>query len=131
MLRSGQPLCGTAQNRCSEDIQLLNSFLANRSRGKVLDMRSPLLLQQHQNKGLYDWGLWVHCMDFSTLIEQSVGLRFLTLKFYCFKLCTVVSIFQMCGRWRYRATDALPTVETDECRCSSSKQLVTVTAETY
>ena len=52
MLRSGQPLCGTSQNRCSEDIQLLNSFLANKCRGKVIDVRSPLVLQQHQNKGL-------------------------------------------------------------------------------
>ena len=52
MLRSGQPLCGTSQNRCSEDIQLLNSFLVNKGRGKVVDMRSPLVLQQHQNKGL-------------------------------------------------------------------------------
>ena len=52
MLRSGQPMCGTSQSRCPEDIQLLNCFLTNRSRGKVLDVRSPLLLQQHQSKGL-------------------------------------------------------------------------------
>ena len=52
MLRSGQPLCGTSQTRCSEDIQLLNNFLTNKCRGKVVDMRSPLVLQQHQNKGL-------------------------------------------------------------------------------
>lgn len=51
MLRSGQPLCGTSQTRCSEDVQLLNNFLTNKCRGKVVDMRSPLVLQQHQNKG--------------------------------------------------------------------------------
>ncbi|XP_065898654.1 myotubularin-related protein 9-like [Dysidea avara] len=51
LLRSGQPKCGTSQNRCSEDIQLLNSFLTNRGRGKVLDMRSSAVLQQHISKG--------------------------------------------------------------------------------
>ena len=51
LLRSGQPLCGTHNHRCSDDETIVNSTLSRIRRGYIVDTRSPGGAQQHRHRG--------------------------------------------------------------------------------
>lgn len=51
LMRCGQPLCGSSQKRCREDISLLNSCLQSIGKGRILDVRTQQKAQHQVSKG--------------------------------------------------------------------------------
>ena len=54
LMRCGQPLCGSSQKRCREDISLLNSCLQSIGKGRILDVRTQQKAQHQISKGIND-----------------------------------------------------------------------------
>ena len=50
-MKCGQPLCGSAQKRCREDILLLNQCLQSVGKGRILDVRTQQKAQHQTSKG--------------------------------------------------------------------------------
>ncbi|XP_064382169.1 myotubularin-related protein 9-like [Halichondria panicea] len=51
LIKCGQPLVGPTSKRCREDVSILNACLPGLSKGKVMDIRSQSIAQQHMSKG--------------------------------------------------------------------------------
>ena len=51
LMKCGQPLCGSSQRHCREDITFFNSCLQCVEKGRIIDVRTQHKAQHHTSKG--------------------------------------------------------------------------------